>query len=227
VTDPEPTPTLVHFPLSPAGRLVRLALAEKRLEAEFEAVRPWDLGDALYDMNPAGTLPVLRVGEATVCDALPICEFLEERYPEVSLLPGTPVERAEIRRLLAWFLIKFEREVSANLIPEKLEKRLQRKGEADMTRVRAGLTNLRNHLDYITYVSERRNWLGGEALSLADFAAAAQLSSLDYMGDVPWSSFPQAKAWYVRVKSRPAFRGLLADHIPGMPPPRWYADLDF
>ena len=70
-------------------------------------------------------------------------------------------------------------------------------------------------------------WLAGDALSLADIAAAAHLSAIDYLGDVPWSDHEVAKEWYARIKSRPSFRPLLTDHIPGLAPPKHYTDLDF
>jgi glutathione S-transferase len=93
--------------------------------------------------------------------------------------------------------------------------------------VRAALHNLRYHLDYISYLMESRSWLAGDELTLADLTAAAHLSCLDYVGDVPWGQYPLAKEWYVRLKSRPSFRPILADHVPGMPPPKLYANLDF
>jgi glutathione S-transferase len=64
-------------------------------------------------------------------------------------------------------------------------------------------------------------------LTLADLMAAAQLSAIDYLGDVPWDAHEGAKDWYARLKSRPSFRALLADNLPGAPPPPHYADLDF
>ena len=79
----------------------------------------------------------------------------------------------------------------------------------------------------IAWLTERRRFLAGDHFSLADIAAAAQLSALDYLGDVPWEQHAGAKDWYARIKSRPSFRPLLADHIPGAPPPKHYADLDF
>ena len=51
--------------------------------------------------------------------------------------------------------------------------------------------------------------------------------AVDYLGDVPWDEHETGKIWYARVKSRPSFRAILADHIPGAPPPKHYADLDF
>jgi glutathione S-transferase len=96
-----------------------------------------------------------------------------------------------------------------------------------MGAIRAGRTNIRYHLKYIGYLIGQRNWLAGDQLTYADLAAAAHLSCVDYLGDVPWDEDDTAKHWYARVKSRPAFRALLADRIAGMPPPAHYADLDF
>jgi glutathione S-transferase len=96
-----------------------------------------------------------------------------------------------------------------------------------MQRVRAGLMALKGHLDYITALAESRKWLAGDELSAADLAAAAHLSCLDYIGEVPWDQAPEVKHWYQRVKSRPSFRTLLGDHVRGLTPPASYADLDF
>jgi glutathione S-transferase len=96
-----------------------------------------------------------------------------------------------------------------------------------MTRVRAALGRLRGHLDYLGSLAEHRWWLAGDAMSLADLAAAAHVSAVDFTGDIPWTEYPAAKAWYQRIKSRPSFRPLLADMVRGMVPPAHYADLDF
>ena len=179
-------------------------------------------------LNHGGTVPVLMDEDGTVVsESAAIVEYIEEVYPETSLLEGTAAERAEIRRLMLWFDLKFDAEVTSHIIFEKIVKRLMRAGEPDMDVIRCGLENIAYHLDYISYLGEQRRWLAGERFSYADITAAAHLSALDYTGDVPWAHFPQAKDWYARVKSRPSFRSILGDFIPGMPPPRIYADLDF
>ena len=93
--------------------------------------------------------------------------------------------------------------------------------------VRAARANIRSHLPYIGWLAAHRKWLAGDRLSHADLTAAAQLSCVDYLGDVPWDEDETAKIWYARVKSRPAFRPLLADRMPGLTPAPIYADLDF
>jgi glutathione S-transferase len=218
---------LIHMPLCPYGRKVRLVLAEKKAEARLTTASPWDLGEDIYDLNPAGELPVLLDGGRPLAESGAIAEFLDEIRTEPPLIPGDAHERAEVRRLVDWFDIKFARDVTGNILREKVYKPLKRAGEPDMTRIRTGIRNLNIHLDYVSYLSEQRNWLAGEVLSLADFAAGAHLSCLDYVGIVPWSKFPEAAEWYRRLKSRPAFRGLLSDRIPGFLPPEHYADLDF
>ena len=218
---------LLHMPFCPFSRKVRLVLGEKKLDAELRALLPWDLDDEFLDLNPAGTLPVLIDGGHVFSDSVAIVEYLEDAYPQHALMAADPVERAEARRLVAWFDTKFNDEVTVNVLHQKIHRRLRGEGYPDIAPIRAGLMNLRTHLDYIAFLVSRRNWLAGRDLSFADFTAAAHLSCLDYIGDVPWSNYPEAKDWYVRVKSRPAFRGLLEDKVRGMPPTRHYTDLDF
>ncbi len=219
---------LFHLPLSPFCRKVRLALAEKRIEFELVEERPWDRRIDFLRLNPAGAVPVFITDEgAVLSESNAICEFLEETGPAPRLLPSDPLDRAEARRLVAWFDDKFHREVTVNLVYERVNKRLMKAGHPDSAFVKAGAKNVKYHLEYIAWLIEGRNWLAGDDLTIADFAAASHLSCLDYSGDVPWEIAPPAKEWYARVKSRPAFRTLLSDHIPGMPPKAHYADLDF
>lgn len=219
---------LYHLPLDPGSRKIRILLKEKRLDFELKAEQIWERRDSFLRLNPAGEVPVLQDSEGVVVpDAVVIAEYLEEVYPECPLLGDTPMERAEIRRLVRWFDQKFNREVTANLVDEKIMKRFMKLGQPDSQAIRAGHANIRYHLDYIAWLCDRRTWLGGERFSQADIAAAAQISCVDYIGDVPWDKHPDAKDWYARVKSRPSFRPLLDDHVPGLAPPRHYADLDF
>ncbi len=220
--------TVYHLPLSPFSRKVRIALAEKKLDFDLKVEKVWERRAAYLTLNPAGQVPLLIDEDGTaIADSGVICEYLEDRYPEPSLLGGAPAARAETRRLIAWFDLKFDREVTRNLAFEKVMKRFYNMGEPLSERIRAGQQNIRYHLDYIAYLVDRRNWLAGDRLSYADLAAGAHLSVLDYIGDVPWSEHGAAKDWYARLKSRPSFRALLEDHVAGLPPPKHYADLDF
>jgi len=220
--------TLYHLWLSPYSRKVRVALKEKKLDFELKVEQVWERRPEFLALNPAGQVPVLVDEDgAVIADSTAICEYLEEVYPEPALIGSVARERAEVRRLVAWFDHKFGPEVTRNLVGEKMMKRMLGSGQPNSAAVRAGHQNIHYHLDYIGYLADRRNWLAGEAFSLADIAAGAQLSAVDYIGDVPWDEHARAREWYARLKSRPSFRPLLSDHIPGAPPPPHYADLDF
>lgn len=220
--------TLYHLWLSPFCRKVRIVLAEKRLEFEMAVEPVWERRDAFLAMNPAGEVPVLVEPDgAILAHSTAICEYIEAIQPQPGLTGRDPLAGAEVRRLVAWFDERFNWEVTENLVTEKIMKRVLGTGQPDPNAIRAGLKNIHYHLDYIGYLVDRRTWLAGADFSLADIAAAAHLSCVDYVGDVPWDRHEQAKDWYARVKSRPSFRAILADSLPGLPPPKAYADLDF
>ena len=222
---------LHHWPLDPWSRQVRIALSEKDLAFELEHQRFWEAPDDLVALNPAGLPPVLvedaETGRVALCETRAILEYIEETYPDPALLPSSPSERAEARRLAAWFDGKFNAEVNAYLLYEKLEKRIQSLGAPDMEAIRVGRDFLRWHLDYMSGLLDQRDGLAGPRYTLADLVAAAHLSCVDYLGDAPWDDFPPVKAWYQRIKCRPAFRAILADRLPGCPPADGYQDLDF
>lgn len=218
---------LLHFPLCPYSRKVRLALAEKGLEVAAEAIEPWLCHEDLKTGNPAAEVPILEDRGRIIVDSGVIVEYLEETQRGRSLLGEDATKRAEIRRLIAWFDKKFVRDVTDLIWHEKLIKRLRDRATPDSTAVRRGLANIHEHLDYIGQLFDRNHWLGGDDLSLADITAASQLSVLDYMGDVPWDKHPAAKLWYAKIKSRPSFRPLLTDRLPSIRPVSYYDDLDF
>ncbi|MGR3463890.1 FtsZ-binding protein FzlA [Limimaricola sp.] len=221
------THRLYHFPLSPFSRKVRLSLAEKRIEVELVEERYWEQDPEFLRRNPAGKVPVLKLGNRMMSESTAICEYLEEVQPDPPLLPQSVDARFEVRRLVGWFDDKFNREVTSKLLGERVFKKVMGGGYPDSTNVKAGARAIKYHLDYMAWLLDQRRWLAGNELSLADFAAASHLSCLDYISDVDWNRSETVKDWYAKIKSRPAFRSLLADQLPGFPQPAHYADLDF
>ena len=234
---------LYHHPMSGASRYVRLILGEYGVSAEFSEEKPWLRREEFLSLNPAGTVPVMideavspnGGGPGIVVGAVVIGEYLDETVGAMMrdrrLMPENSANRAETRRLVEWFIHKFEAEVGRYLVQERVWKHLMRAdgsgGSPDSTAIRAGRANLKSHLRYLDWLVQSRNWLSGSRLSLGDLAAAASLSVLDYLGEIPWDSEPAVRDWYARVKSRPSFRPILADKLAGLPPASHYIDLDF
>jgi glutathione S-transferase len=228
---------LYYYPLSVPSRFVRLVLAECEVAPELVEERVWERRKEFLLINPAGTLPVLVEHDGPpIAGVWAIAEYLDETrgfaLNERRLLPANADQRAEVRRLMEWFLYKFDEEVTNYLVEEKVVKREKAKaggngGAPDSTLLRAARSNIRTHLHYVDHLISAKNWLAGDKMSYADLAAAAALSVADFLGEVPWQDASEAKDWYMRMKSRPAFRPLRSEQVRGLLPPDHYAELDF
>ena len=221
-------PSLLHLPLDPFSRKIRIVLGEKKITASLAVEPIWERRHEFLSINPAGTVPVFIEDDGTtISTSQAIAEYLEETSKEPAFIFGTALQRAEIRRLCNWFDVKFNTEVTEYLLGEKIMKRFLGLGEPSSETIRAGYANIDTHLGYIEYLAEQRAWLAGENFSLADITAASHISCIDYLGDIAWEDYQQAKQRYARIKSRPSFRPHLQDLIPGTQPPAHYKNLDF
>ena len=218
---------LYHFALSPFCRKVRLVLGEKRIEVELIEEKFWEKRLQFLSLNHAGAVPVFVGDGIILSDSSAIFEYFEETYVEPALLPELPKDRAEARRLSCWFDGKFHKEVTENLLYERVYKKIMQRDYPISEKIKLGIKKFKFHLDYMNWLLEGRKWLAGDEMTIADFSAAAHLSSLDYMNDIDWSISPSVKEWYSKIKSRPAFRPILSDLITGFHPPDHYSDLDF
>ncbi|MBR2923223.1 MAG: glutathione S-transferase family protein [Alphaproteobacteria bacterium] len=218
---------LIHHTTSPFARKIRLQMSEKKMLFALKEEEPWNLSSDLYKLNPAGELPVFLNDGEVILGHYAISEFLEETQKEISLIYGTPKQKAEIRRMTDWFDNKFYREVYQNIVFEKVNKRFSKGIAPDSKVLKIGLNNIGYHLEYIEWLLSKHQYLVGEELSLADLSAASQFSIIDYLGDVPWDEFPASKLWYSKIKSRPSFKDLLKDNIRGILPAKNYTNLDF
>jgi glutathione S-transferase len=228
--------TLFHHPICPQSRFVRLVLEEYGLPVRLVEEHVWERREEFLTLNPAGTTPVLvEEGAPPVPGAAGIAEYLDETrgrvFEQNRLLPQELGARVEVRRLMSWFNEKFAEEVSNAVVMERVYKRYIPSGNGggspDTETLRAAKSNIRYHLAYIGWLIRGRDWLAGDSLTYADLTAAAHLSAVDYLGDVPWDEDETAKNWYARIKSRPSFRLLLGETLAGVAPSPSYANLDF
>ncbi|WP_409432412.1 glutathione S-transferase family protein [Litorimonas sp. RW-G-Af-16] len=223
--------TLYHFPLHPASRQARIALAEKKLKIREEVIDPWNPSDEFLDMTAEGAPPVfvdvISGGTITISGVRAICEYANDGSTRLPLLSDHAFERAEARRICAWFETRFSEDVDSYILSEKVEKTVTGLGAPETAVLREGREHLQFHLTYLTWLLERRDWLAGNQFSLGDIAGAGHISCLDFLGEMKWRDWPAVKDWYQRIKSRPSMRGVLNDRVPGFRAPRHYTDLDF
>ncbi|MBP5698049.1 MAG: glutathione S-transferase family protein [Alphaproteobacteria bacterium] len=218
---------LIHHSISPQSRKIRLIMAEKKMLFVLKEEEPWNVSAEVRKISPSGELPVLVFDGNVISGNYAITEYLEESNPQYKLMPEDLKERAEIRRIMDWFDIKFYNEVYKYIITEKIIKRFQLKQAPNSKILKAGLNNLKFHMEYIDYLADKNNYIAGNTLSLADLTVAAHLSVIDYLGDISWGEYKNAKLWYAKVKSRPSFKDILKDNIKGISPSVNYTNLDF
>lgn len=221
---------LLHqFPLCPFSRKVRLLLGEKSVGYELVTELPWQRRDEFIDLNPAGRTPVMveRDKNITLIDSVAISEYFEETVAQSPMISGTAINRAEIRRLVAWFDQQFFGAVGEPLMRERMLKRVVYRTTPDTTALREAMKAANGMLDYVDYLLDHRNWLAGASLSLADLAAAAHISVADYLGGIDWRGHEQTRNWYMGLKSRPSFRPLLSERMGVIAPPEDYDKVDF
>ena len=218
---------LVHHNISPHSRKIRILMAEKKMFFVLREKEPWNLSKDIIKINPAGELPIFIFDGNIISGNYPITEYIEENYPEPCLLSGDNKQRAEIRRICDWFDTKFYKEVYQYIVVEKIHKRFKEGLSPDSKILKAGINNLKYHLEYIEWMAERNNNLAGNKFTLADITAAAHLSVIDYLGDIDWDNYKNAKTWYAKIKSRPSFKDILKDTIKGVAPSKHYSNLDF
>jgi glutathione S-transferase len=220
---------LLQFPLCPFSRKVRLQMGEKGINYSLKRENPWEHEDEFLHLNPAARTPVMRdeARKLTFSDSVAISEYIEEVNDKVPLISGSSAYRAEIRRLVAWFDQQFYGDVTAPLLHEKMKKRLVLRQSPDSRVLREAMRLANGHLDYIDYLVDERPWMAGATMSMADMAAAAQISVADYLGGIDWTGHEYAKGWYSKFKSRPSFRPLLSERMEGITPPPHYELVDF
>jgi glutathione S-transferase len=211
---------LIHLMLSPSCRLARLMVAEKRVAC-----------DPVMSDNPKQPMPVFVDMDGTRAEGVwAILDHLEHHYPDHPLAPADDAARLACLRWLDWAMGPFHEQVTQRIVYEKAAPRFTGAGFSrapDMNVIRSGREELKQALKAIGAAAETNGNLACRETTLGDLAVAAHLSTLDYFGEVPWTDFPTAAEWYVRMKSRPSFRSILADRVPGQPPVSHYAELDF
>ncbi|MDR1034923.1 MAG: glutathione S-transferase family protein [Holosporales bacterium] len=221
---------LFHYPLCALSRSVRFTLAEKKLDFETVQETPWSPSYELLDYSIFGTLPVLiDISGTSIPGCNAIIEYLDEVYTDISLIGSEPIGRAESRRIVDWFEFTFYADVYKPIITEKILKRFMKNIDktSDPATIRSASGRLTTHMEYVSWLIDRRNWLAGRDFSIADICAASFISVLDYLGIISWQKFGEAKEWYAKIKSRPGFRGILKDNLPQILPSADYANLDF
>jgi glutathione S-transferase len=178
--------TLYDAQRCPYCARVRIVVAEKGLEIEPIEIDLDDRPAWIYEKNSTGRVPVVEEDGWTLPESAVIMEYLEERYPEPSLLAADPADRA-LARLRIFRHETFTKPYYA-----------LRRGQPGADALFA------EQLERLDAELEERPWLGGAEYGLADIAYVPWvLRARDRMG-VALDPYPGLSEWLTRLLERPA-----------------------
>lgn len=184
----------------------KVILEEKGLAYQVERLRPGDLWKKPPEMlakHPLGKVPFIDDGELTVFDSTVINEYLEERYPDPSLMPSDPVARARVRA----FENFGDEAVLVGDLPAIWMPYWQPEDNRDADAMEKGREGLRRRaLPYMEQALEGEGFICGDfTLADAPYMAMAMVLEVDGMdlGD-----FPKAAAYLDRLRSRPSYASI-------------------
>jgi glutathione S-transferase len=195
---------LCGFPISNYYNKARIAMLEKGVAHEIDpACRP-SQDEALLARSPMGKVPFLELdGGRRLSESQPICEYLEDAFPQKPLYPRDPFERAKVRELIVYLELHVElvaRRLYGNLFGRPVSDDVKEKTEKDLAK---GLRGLKALVRFDPYI-------GGKELTLADCAAfvhfpLVSLATKSVYGRDFMAELPQVRDYMTMLKARPAF----------------------
>lgn len=203
--------TVYGAPLSPFVRKLRLCLAEKGLDYQLEIVLPFDQPSWFRDLNPLGRIPAIKVDDLTLADSSVICQYLEDKYPDLSPLLGQNAEQhAKVRWLEKYSDYELAPLTTFTIFHNRVIN-LRMKKPCDENAVQSALSEkLPGHFDYLEKYLGHADFFVGDTLTLADLAFACQMINMEHGGEkLDEQRWPNLTALYARIKARPSVQEVL------------------
>jgi glutathione S-transferase len=205
--------------VSPFVRKVRVVLAEKKQDYTLEPVSPFAAPPEFLTISPLKRIPVLRDTDVAEPNTLPdssiICDYLEHKFPEPALYP----KDAFVRGRALWFEEYADSIVAATvgtgLFFERVVKRmLRQQPDEEICRKTLG-EKLPPLLDYLNKELMGREYLVGDAFSIADIAVGSMFVNFAHAGEaVDGGRWADLAAYIARIHARPSFKALIDEESP-------------
>ena len=219
---------LYYMPMSSFCRASKLILREKAIKFQSINEPIWKRRIDFLKINPEGDLPVvIDENNVKIIGYMSLAYYLDDNLVGDNLIGSSSLQRLEVRRICKWINNKFYKEVTENIVEERVFKNLRGLGQPSTEFLKAGRINLKNHENYFEWILKNKSFMAGENFTVADISYASFLSCLDYLGEIQWERIPVTKKWYAKIKSRPTFRDILQEKIYTIPPSKNYKNLDF
>ena len=181
--------TLYDAPRCPYCARVRIVLAEKAIPYETVLVDLDDRPAWIYELNPTGRVPVLDDDGFVIAESSVLMEYIEERFPEPSLLPADSAGRALVRLHLE----RFEPGLASPYYALRRDRSSQE--------ARAGLDAA---LDAFADLLAHQPYVSGDEYGLADCGYLPWVLRAETSLGVDVRARRSLSGWLDRVEQRPA-----------------------
>ena len=211
-------PTLIIGSLiSPYVRKVLTVCELKGVPYVLDPVVPFFGDDAFAERSPLRRIPVLVDEDVTLPDSSVICQYLEERYPEPSVLPGDPAARGHARWLEEFADTRLGDVFIWRIYGEAVIAPVLLKRECDQARVDEALQGqVPGIMDYLESVAPPAGFVGGSEPGLGDISIAVFFANLRWARTgLDLGRWPATRAWLERTGEIEPLRRLtgIADEL--------------
>lgn len=206
-------PTLYGAGLSPFVRKVRVVLAEKNVAHDHDPVVPFNVSDEYKRISPLGKIPAYRDGDLALADSSAICAYLEKVHAKPALYPSDPADFGRALWFEEWADTALAQVVGAKIFfPRVVAPRFFNQPADETAIAQAIATDVPPLFDYLEGQLGDREWLVGNAFSIADVAVGSLLANFRLAGEsIDATRWPKLARYVARVHERPSFRTFIAE----------------
>lgn len=197
---------LYHHPYSSNARRVTMVADHLGIKLDLVEINLGSADDRrrLAEVNPNSKIPVLLDDGFMLTESCAIMQYLADSKPGQTLYPHDPLARADVNRWLFWSSQHFAPAIGV-IVWQNVWKKMVEGADPDPVELARGTRELERFAPVLDAHLAGREWLCGDALTLADFAVAAPLMYIE-LGHVPVAPYANLLAWFGRVRQLPAWR---------------------
>lgn len=198
-------------PPSPFARKVLVVLEEKGVPHEVVSTMPFPKTPELLALHPLGKIPILEDGDLALPDSSAICAYIERKHPSPALYPSDSAEFARALWLEEYSDTRLAQGVGGVFFQRFVKPHIF-KQESDEAVVQQALTEILPEVfDYLEGQLGDREFLAGDAFSIADAAVCSQIANLKHGGEsLDAGRWPKLARYFEAITGRPAFKAMLA-----------------
>jgi glutathione S-transferase len=193
-------------PISSNARRVTMAADHLGIKLDLIDINLGSAADRrrLAEINDNGKIPVLLDDGFVLSESCAIMQYLADSQPGQTIYPQDLLARADVNRWMFWSCQHFAPAVSV-IVWETVWKKIVEGVDPDPVELARGAADLAQAAGVLDKHLAQRQWLVGEGVTLADYAAAAPLMYKE-RARLPLDDYPHLLAWFTRVQDLPAWR---------------------